>query len=404
MRRAVGAGVLLVVLWSCASAFAAIPRIISYQGKVTDSAGVPVEGAHELTFRIYDAETAGNLLWQETHAGVVVDRGLFSVFLGGVADLNLSFDDPYFLEIKVDSEVMAPRQRITAAGYAIKAEGVRGADNVFPGTGQAGIWTTNPLYPFTIQTGGWGFAQTGYSVVATYSDSSAGYIGTVNNMNFQILTNSAAGKFVVTTTGNVGIGTSTPSNILTVKQGSATDPIADSWLVHPCDRKAKEDMGEVKGGKLDELKQIAIHKFKRRPVVDEDEVKQALGPNSEEISAKEARIRKRMKKAPGDSILKTGVIEKDGRYFELTEPTTKQLDLKRKQIQATKAKMPKFAQERVGILIDDSNIPEEILYFDEQGNKAGIDLLAYVGYLHAALKEAAERIEKLERQRAKIVR
>lgn len=32
--------------------------------------------------------------------------------------------------------------------------------------------------------------------------------------------------------GNVGIGTSTPGNILTIQQGSTTDPIADAWMTY----------------------------------------------------------------------------------------------------------------------------------------------------------------------------
>jgi hypothetical protein len=35
---------------------------------------------------------------------------------------------------------------------------------------------------------------------------------------------------VVDSTGNVGIGTNNPTNILTIQQNSATDPIADAWL------------------------------------------------------------------------------------------------------------------------------------------------------------------------------
>ncbi len=36
----------------------------------------------------------------------------------------------------------------------------------------------------------------------------------------------------VSTAGNVGIGTTAPTNILTVVQNSATDPIADAWTVY----------------------------------------------------------------------------------------------------------------------------------------------------------------------------
>jgi hypothetical protein len=70
--------------------------------------------------------TAGSLLWQGTY-NVTVQKGIFSVLLGDISDAphdfrNLAFDKPYFLLIKVGGEVMSPRQQITSAGYAIRAE------------------------------------------------------------------------------------------------------------------------------------------------------------------------------------------------------------------------------------------------------------------------------------------
>ena len=109
--------------------YAAVPHLINYQGRLTNPSGVPLEGSYSLTFRIYDAETAGNLLWEETQNNVVIQKGIFSILLGSVTNLNLAFDKPYFLEIKVGEEVMSPRQRIASTGYAIKAENAEKADN-----------------------------------------------------------------------------------------------------------------------------------------------------------------------------------------------------------------------------------------------------------------------------------
>lgn len=120
-------------LWTgCAVlvAEAAVPHLISYQGRLTDASGNPLTGSYAVTFRIYDAETAGSMLWEETHLGVVVEKGLFSVFLGGVAALNVTFDRPYFLEIKVGTEVMTPRQKVTSAAYALRSEKAENADAV----------------------------------------------------------------------------------------------------------------------------------------------------------------------------------------------------------------------------------------------------------------------------------
>jgi len=78
---------------------------------------------------IYDVETAGVPLWTETQT-VNIQKGIFSVLLGGVMPLNLAFDKPYFLEIKVGTEVMSPRQRIASAAYAFRADTAQNSDKV----------------------------------------------------------------------------------------------------------------------------------------------------------------------------------------------------------------------------------------------------------------------------------
>jgi len=110
--------------------YANVPHLLNYQGRLTDSGGAPLNGTYALTFRIYDAETAGTMLWEETQSGVVIQKGIFSILLGSVTNLNLPFDKPYFLEIKVGNEVMSPRQAITSAGYAIRAEKAQNTDSL----------------------------------------------------------------------------------------------------------------------------------------------------------------------------------------------------------------------------------------------------------------------------------
>lgn len=124
--------ILTFLLWTMdyglLTANAAVPHLINYQGRLTDTNGSPLNGSYSITFRIYDAESAGNLLWQGTYASVSITKGIFNILLGDVSDTgfnfsNLAFDKPYWLEIKVGTDApMAPRQRITSAGYAISAE------------------------------------------------------------------------------------------------------------------------------------------------------------------------------------------------------------------------------------------------------------------------------------------
>jgi microcystin-dependent protein len=130
---------LAVMFWGFfAISYAAVPHLINYQGRLTDISGQPLEGTYSLTFRIYDAETAGNLLWEEVQPAVVVQKGIFNVLLGSVTNLNLVFDKAYFLEIKVGSEVMSPRQRMASCAYAMRSENVdslpRGVIAMWSGT------------------------------------------------------------------------------------------------------------------------------------------------------------------------------------------------------------------------------------------------------------------------------
>jgi hypothetical protein len=102
---------------------AAVPRLIRYQGTLTDANNVPLEGSYDLKFRIYSAAAGGSPLWTETQAGISIASGVFSVLLGNVAALDLPFDADYWLSTEVGtSGEMLPRQRITSVGYAIRAE------------------------------------------------------------------------------------------------------------------------------------------------------------------------------------------------------------------------------------------------------------------------------------------
>ncbi len=107
-----------------------IPKLINYQGKLTDANSLPVNGTRSITFSIYESATGGSALWSETHASVTVTDGIFSILLGSVTDLgNLEFDKPYYLGIKIDSGTeLTPRKQIVSTAYAMRAEDANNAD------------------------------------------------------------------------------------------------------------------------------------------------------------------------------------------------------------------------------------------------------------------------------------
>ena len=112
--------IVLLLVFCGSTVYAAIPHLINFQGMLTDSSGAVLDGSYNITFRIYDDSTAGNLQWLEKLIGVQVLDGLFDVALGGETPLNLAFDEPYWLEVEVNGEIM-PRTRINSVAYAFRA-------------------------------------------------------------------------------------------------------------------------------------------------------------------------------------------------------------------------------------------------------------------------------------------
>ena len=99
------------------------PRIMNYQGKITDASGVALGGTYTIDFRIYDAATGGNLLWHQTQ-NVNIVNGLFDVQL----DLSinggdtLKFDRPYWITMQIGSDPeMTPREKLAPVSFAFRA-------------------------------------------------------------------------------------------------------------------------------------------------------------------------------------------------------------------------------------------------------------------------------------------
>ena len=101
MRRLLLVCVAAAIACAVLPGLSAVPQIMSYQGVLTDDDGVPVpDGPYALTFAIYTVPTGGTELWSETQA-VEVQEAIFDVLLGSVTPLDLPFDAPYWLGVRV---------------------------------------------------------------------------------------------------------------------------------------------------------------------------------------------------------------------------------------------------------------------------------------------------------------
>jgi hypothetical protein len=112
-----------------------VPRLIPFQAYLTDNNGRPVEGQHNLVFRIWDDPTQGTLQWSEAHTAVPVSKGMVNVLLGrdppqGTPFGVLTFDGPRYVGVSVDGGLeLVPRQQIVASIYAADADRAKEADH-----------------------------------------------------------------------------------------------------------------------------------------------------------------------------------------------------------------------------------------------------------------------------------
>jgi len=116
-------------------ATAQIPRIISYQGLLAGTNGLPVpDGTYTLNLSLYDDAVAGAQLYTEAHV-VTVERGLFTVLIGTqVAMTNVDFSRPLWLEVGITGQApFRPRTALAQVPYAIHAQTSERTLSVAPG-------------------------------------------------------------------------------------------------------------------------------------------------------------------------------------------------------------------------------------------------------------------------------
>src|SRR5512140_2298287 len=105
----------------------------TYAGRL-DIDGAPANGSYDLHFALFDAPAGGNLVGSAlTTNAVAVSNGLFTVTLDFGAGVFPGADRWLNLSVKTNGvasfTVLAPRQQLTAAPYAITAGNVTGPIN-----------------------------------------------------------------------------------------------------------------------------------------------------------------------------------------------------------------------------------------------------------------------------------
>lgn len=118
------------VLAACGAARADVPAGLTYQGLLTGAAGDPLGGTVNLVVSMWRDPVSTqipDLVYQENHLAVPVTDGVFSISLGrgtlgsGPFDASLFAQPDRWLEVAVNGETLAPRQRLESVAYSFQA-------------------------------------------------------------------------------------------------------------------------------------------------------------------------------------------------------------------------------------------------------------------------------------------
>ncbi len=196
---------------------AAFNQQINYQGKLTDTSNVSVNnGSYNIEFKLYTVNSGGTAVWTETWCKgtscsgtgtdnrVTVSNGLFSVMLGSTTSLaSVDFNQPLYLGVNIGGSAstptwdgeMAPRKILGAVPAAFEATKLNGLNSSQFLRTDANNSTSTA------------------STFITLTQSGAGRI-------LDLVGTGSTNVFTALSSGNVGIGTTSPWRTLSVNGSS----------------------------------------------------------------------------------------------------------------------------------------------------------------------------------------
>lgn len=433
--------VFLVLIWiqGTSLSLAEIPKMINYQGMLTDNAtGDPLNGTPDITFRIFDASSGGNKKWEETYSGVTVTKGLFNVILGSVNPIDtLSFTQDYWLEVQVDNDTMPERLQFTSVGYAYRAQVadsavVAGSSGGVGGwvddgkvvrleddTDSVGIGTDNPsaklhlvggaLHINTAQVGGYYSHIDGNEISGGVAGGPPGshhlHIKPGDDSSYLLLAEDG---------GNVGIGTDDPATKLHLVGGALQINTAQLGGYY-----SRIDGNEISGG-------VAgggpgFHHLHIKPgdntsylLLAEDGGNVGIGTTdpSEKLDVNGTARLRGITEAVGDVaavvVDDNGVLYKSFPSSRRYKENIRRLKVDPEQVlnlQSVRFEWKKTGEEDVGLIAEDvaETVPDLVRY-DDEGQPGGVRYNKLAVYLLEVVKSQQERIATLEKEIAELRR
>ena len=224
--------------------YAEAPNLITYQGRLKEN-NQPVTGSRNIEIFLCDAFTGGSCHTSNPQS-VTVSTGLFrSTFtVPGTVDLSAG---NWWLELKVESTVLSPREQLSSVPYSLHSASAAYANNLAAGAGAAAVIASTHIYivngaSLTVSgavsanifygngsglTGVTGAAGTDVTKVLKAGDTMSGSLTILSSaailapdtqpMALWVSTSVTQPILAVSTGGRVGIGTALPYADLQVK-------------------------------------------------------------------------------------------------------------------------------------------------------------------------------------------
>ena len=236
MRAVIAIIIISGFVFLVVNANAEVPRHVAYQGMLKDADGTLLVGPVDLIVRFYgDAESEENLLFEEEHKAIPLTNGVYSIQIGqgvvpdtedpsgGIPDGVFTVSNLWLTETVDGGDELAPRLNIGSTIFALKSKFAEGLGN--PQAGQASVLVNSSgNVGIGTETPSEKLQVDGNIEISSggqlrFSGGASPDLYSAASTNLQLGANGSQTHMTIDVDGNIGIGTATPNAKLDVEGG-----------------------------------------------------------------------------------------------------------------------------------------------------------------------------------------